>query len=103
MIDAEGIKVSAHLAKALFPPCEAALLHQGPIVGGKTPVLAFIREWVGRRSGLRVHMIKFRSLPGIGAVPVHADGDIALKNNSLRMGVFRCFFELNVQVILKEE
>src|SRR5579859_1084683 len=85
VVNAEGVKIIAHLGKALFPPRKTAGRHARPVVGGKTPVLALGGEGIGRGAGLPVHVEKLWRLPGISAVTVNPDGDIAFDDEAGRV------------------
>lgn len=52
VVDAVGVEVFCHFAEACFPPGVVVFFHNGPVVGGESPVLPHDRECVGRGSGL---------------------------------------------------
>jgi hypothetical protein len=103
MVDAEGIEIQAHLREALFPPRETIGFHTRPIVGRKAPVLALFGKIIGRRACLTAHIIQFGRYPGIAAVAVNADWNIAFNRKSFFMCISRGGTQLQVQVPLNEE
>ena len=102
MVNAEGVEIQIHLREAPLPPREPVLLHPRPVVSGEAPVLAFGRERIWRRTGLHVEVIQLRLLPGVRAMPMHANRNVALENNPVGVRVGGGFLQLPVQKKLDE-
>ena len=100
MVDAEGVEVLAHLAKAALPPGVVVLRHLVPVVGGEAPVLAVHAEEIWRCTGAGIEVVELREAGGIHTVATDSDGEVALEVDPLRMGVGHCFGELTVEVPL---
>ena len=73
-----------------------------PVVSWKPPILSLRGERVGRRASLHVRVEKFRRLPHVRTVPMHADGDVAFYHEAALMRVRRRAAQLQMQVILNE-
>ena len=77
MINSESIEIFTHLLKTLSPPTKSILLHFFPVVGRKTPVLAFNGKIIRRCTCLCIHIIQFGCHPGIAAIAVNTNRQIA--------------------------
>ena len=92
MINTESIKIITHLFKALFPPGKIIFLHFFPIIGWKTPILTNCSKVIWRSTGLPIHIVHFRSHPGITTISRNANRNITFQNNSFFMGIINSFF-----------
>ncbi len=102
VVDPVGIEILGHLAETGLPPGIAVLGHALPVVGGQPPVLTQHGEVVGRCSGLRIHVEEVGIDPGVAARAADADGNIALQDHAVRMGVVADLTQLTVQMVLHE-
>ena len=102
MIDAVGIEELRHILKATHPPCTVVLEHLIPVVSGESPVLSIHAEVVGRCSGLPVEIKVFGLGPYITTVAVYPDGDVALEDDTLRLGILMHALHLGVENELDE-
>ena len=89
VIDPIGIEVMTELREPRTPPGVVVLLHDLPVVGGKSPVLALHGEGVRRRAGLRVHLEQMRRGPRVHRLAVDADRQVALERESMLMQMAR--------------
>ena len=89
VVNAERVKIIAHLRETFFPPREAIGGHAWPVVSREAPVLSLRGEWVGWRAGLHVCVKKFWRLPHVCAVPMHADGNVTFYHEAALMHVRR--------------
>src|ERR1700733_8564754 len=102
MIDAEPVEIIAHVRETALPPGVTVFLHFLPVVGRKTPVLPLDGEVVGRSAGLHIHMVKPWFHPGITAVAVDTDGDIALQDDAVLVRMIDRIAQLEVKMVLDE-
>ncbi|MPM52674.1 hypothetical protein SDC9_99434 [bioreactor metagenome] len=100
MIDAVSIKIIRHFTESIFPPGVALLFYRKPIVSGKSPILPEEGKIIRRRTGLRIHIEKITRCPGIYAVAIDSDRDIALQGNPFLMSILLNFAQLLVEQIL---
>ncbi len=100
MVNPESIEVVSHVLEPPFPPAIPVFAHLVPVVGWKTPVLAFDREIVRRRARLLVHVVKAGLHPGVAAIAINADGDIPFHHHTVLMGIVDRVPELEMQVVL---
>ena len=103
VVNAERVEIISHLREPLLPPRETVGGHARPVVSREAPVLALRGEGIRRRAGLQVHVKQLRLLPRIRAVPIHANGEVALQNESGGMHMRRRAPELQMQMILNEK
>ena len=103
MVNAEGIKIFAHLGEAFAPPSESVGGHGVPIIRREAPVLAFAGKVVGRGSGLHPQVEELREDPGVDAIRGDSDWDIALEGNSAAAAIVSGLEELAMEMILEEE
>ena len=102
VVNAVSRKVFRHFAKAALPPSVVVRRHNVPVVSGEAPVLTVGREGVGRCSRLSVHIEVMGFYPRLNAATVNANGDVALENDALRLGIATHIAELDVKQVLQE-
>ena len=102
MVNAKRVEITPHLRKPPLPPGEAVGGHARPVVSGKAPVLALGGKRIRRRARLHVQMVQLRRLPGVRAMPIDADGNVALQNQAGGVDVGGGVLELQMQMILHE-
>ena len=99
VVYAEGVKVLLHVTEA--PPHHLIQLLR-PMIGGEAPVLSLLREGVRWGARQRVEIEELRMPAGFHAVPVDADGQVALQHDPLLAGIVGSSLQLGVQQVLLE-
>mmetsp|Transcript_68060 Transcript_68060/g.168157 ORF Transcript_68060/g.168157 Transcript_68060/m.168157 type:complete len:274 (-) Transcript_68060:954-1775(-) len=100
VVDTIRVEVVGHGAEACTPPREAVLTHVLPVVGGESPVLAFLCVVVGGGACLLVHVEQVGLEPCVNGVVVDADGQVSLEGHALLLAVPGCLPQLQVQPVL---
>ena len=78
VVDTVGVVELARLVQAHLPPAEIVFFEVVPAGGGESPVLAAVAEHVRRGAGTVGHREVFAFRPGVGAVLVDEDRNVAL-------------------------
>mmetsp|Transcript_6306 Transcript_6306/g.16140 ORF Transcript_6306/g.16140 Transcript_6306/m.16140 type:complete len:726 (-) Transcript_6306:375-2552(-) len=100
VVNAVGVEILGHGPEARAPPAEAVLAHLTPVVCRKAPILAVLRVVVGGRARLLVHVEEVGLEPGVDAVVVDPDWEVALEHHPLALTVLRRLLELQVKPVL---
>ena len=94
MIDPESIEITTHLSESTLPPIKPVLLHPWPLIRRESPVLAFNREIIRRRTRLHIEVEECRLHPCLDPMPVHANGNISLQDDAMTVGYIMCMTQL---------
>ena len=100
VVDAVSVEILRHLAETFYPPLAAIGEHHVPVIGWEAPVLTIGREGIGRSTSLAVEVEVLGLYPSLDAVAADADGDVALEDDMLALGILVRAAHLLVQVVL---
>ena len=103
MVDAVGIEIARHDLQATLPPSVVVLGHRLPIVGWETPILSFGGKIIGRCAHLHIEVEQFGMRFHVHAFGIHADGNVALQQQTLVVQGFDCLAQLFVAVVLQKK